>query len=263
MIDSPKPTSSGASGPIPCSQAQRLITVMETESLPLPVAQALRKHQNGCEDCAGLYRVSMEGAARQRQFERRRKIRPLATPIWVPLLDRRRMLALRFLMVCGLAFAASQMFGGFREDPTLAVEKLAGRVWVGGEELLEEVERAWRSDLLETDGAGRARLTSGRQALELGPNSQLLVESALAQRVRLMGGTLEISGTIDVQTPGGVVRGIDANLRLELAEGRLSVACRGGRAEWITAAGMRELGPGDRADGPAARRVAASAPAAR
>ena len=78
-----------------------------------------------------------------------------------------------------------------------------------------------------------------------------------------MGGTLEVSGTMEIQTSGGVVRGLGADLRLELLEGRLSVACNGGKAEWITAAGLRELGPGDRAEGPAARRVAASRPAPR
>lgn len=236
---------------IDCERAGRCIQVLLSGELSALAQSALARHRRECDECDASYLRQVDFSAKQLQagsHERRSHPRPRHTSVWVPLLHRRRLLALRFLLVCAMVFAVTRLIGGFDGDPTLYVERVAGGVWVGGYELTEEEPsvQAWRSDLVQTDEGGRARLQVREIELVLEPQSDLLIESAWAQRSRLLAGSLVARGELDVHTPHGVVRlGPDSSARIAVVGRSLEVESRAGAVAWVSALGVRELAPGE------------------
>ena len=237
---------------IDCDRARRLVAAMLNRELSLTAQQALALHRRSCAACDEAYRSQVRNVAQAARtpgsLERRAQPRDRFTPLWVPLLRRRRLLALRFLLVCALFYGATRLLGGFDGDPSLWVRAEAGDVFVGGHPLTVggAGEQAWRSDLVQTGGEGRASLQlRGREWL-LAPSSDLLVESTLGRRTRLMRGAVRISGELDLHTPHGVVR-LDAAgaAHVAITEAGLRVRSALGHVQWISAAGVRDLAPGE------------------
>jgi hypothetical protein len=225
-----------ASAPLTCRQAQRLLTLGPGSLLPRPLALALAAHRDACPACSEL------GGEPD-------SAEPPPEPAAAPGDDRRaarRRLALRFGMAAALLAAANSLFGDWRRDPTLAVEASAGPVFVGGQALPRGSagQRAWRSDLIETGPGGQARLRLRELTLELGPESELLVESVLSRRLRLCFGSLDLEGSGRLETGLGWLELEQAQARLEARDQGLRIRMRSGRGRWIDARGEQTLGPG-------------------
>ncbi|MHC4378233.1 MAG: FecR family protein [Planctomycetota bacterium] len=255
---------------IDCDRSRRLIAAMVSRELSVTAQSALARHRRDCPQCDEAYRFQVREVAGQQQRmgsrERRAHPRDRFTPLWIPLLHRRRLLALRFLVVCALVFGATRLLGGFDGDPSLWVRAESGEVWIGGHplEVGDSAEQAWRSDLIQTGAAGRATLELRGRRWDLEPDSDLLVESTLGRRTRLMRGAVGIAGELELHTPHGLVQlGPDAEARVEITESGLRVQSAAGRVAWISAAGARELRPGEAWSGHAATGIQRELAAAR
>lgn len=241
--------------PIPeidCDRARRLMAAMVSRELSVTAQQALAQHRRSCSECDGAYRFQVHEVAKSTQtygsLERRSHPRDRFTPLWVPLLHRRRLLALRFLVVCALVFGATRLLGGFDGDPSLWVRAEAGEVWVGGQplEVGEAGVQAWRSDLVQTGDEGQATLNLRSREWRLEPGSDLLVESTLGRRTRLTRGAVSVAGELELHTPHGLVRlGAGGAARVAITSAGLRVRSSAGSVQWVSAAGVRDLAPGE------------------
>ncbi len=247
---------------IDCDRARRLMAAMVVRELSVVAQGALGAHRRGCAACDEAYRFQVREVAqsvrRIGSLERRAHPRDRFTPLWIPLLHRRRLLALRFLVVCALVFGASRLLGGLDGDPSLWVSAEAGEVWIGGHplEVAGRREQAWRSDLVQTGADGHATLSLRGRDWRLEPDSDLLVESTLGRRTRLMRGAVDLAGELELHTPHGLVRLDEAGrARVAITEAGLRVSCAAGEVQWISAAGSRALAPGEAWIGRAGRGI--------
>lgn len=220
-----------------CRQAQRLVALGPGALLPRGLALELAQHRDACPDCAVLAGGPDSAPP------------PPPPPPAVPGAGRRsagRRLALRFAAAAAVMAALSSLFGDWRRDPTLAVAASAGPVFVGGEPLPQgsSGQRAWRSDLIETGPGGRVELRLRELRLELGPESELLVESVLSRRLRLLHGSLDLEGDGRLETAFGWLELAGLRARVVASEQGLSAEVFEGRGRWIDARGETALGPG-------------------
>jgi hypothetical protein len=219
-----------------CRQVQHLLALGPGSPLPRDLAMALARHRDACPACAGLSGEpdSADPPPAPPQASGNGRIAA------------RRRLALRFAGVAAVLAALSSLYGDWRQDPTLVIEASAGPVFVGGQALPRgsSGQRAWRSDLVETGPGGQARLRLRELTLELGPESELLVESVLARRLRLCFGTLQLTGSGRLETGHGWLELENARVQLEASERALRVQLRAGLGRWIDARGEQELQPG-------------------
>lgn len=229
-----------------CEQARQLSNLALEEPLPVPLRRLLREHWDGCEDCAQSHVHSAQELIARGIPERRAVARGRTQPIWAPLGRRQHRFVLKFVALCAIVFGLSRTLGGWDRDPTCRVQRTAGHAWIGGLELGDEVERAWRSDVLATGPRGGARLEQGQVVLELGPLTEVLVESSLAKRMRFMGGELNANGSTTLRCRFGVLELERAEARVVADEESLRLDLIEGEAAWITAAGRLPVAPGER-----------------
>jgi hypothetical protein len=226
-------------GVLTCRQAQRLLALAPSTPLPRPLALRLAEHRDACPQCVTS---TVE-------------VQALAPP--VPLasgenrrLRRQRVLALRFLVACALIFALAPVFDGFdgwRGDPTLAVVRAEGPVFVGGQRLdlrLPEAH-AWRSDLIETGPGGCIQLHLRGLTLVLHQEGELLVESVLARRLRHRFGRLEIEGRGRIDTAFGRLELESGAAVLETGEAESRVTVLRGDARFTNASGTHRVRAGE------------------
>lgn len=226
----------GALVPLTCRQARRLLALGPGSPLPRELALALAEHRDACPDCGDLPGEPDSGEPEQAISALPRNDRRAA----------RRRLALRFAAAAAVMAALSSLFGDWRRDPTLAVSASSGPVFVGGKALPRgsSGQRAWRSDLIETGPGGRVELRLRELRLELGPESELLVESVLSRRLRLCSGTLVLTGSGRLETGRGWIELEDGEARVMADDQRLRIELSAGRGRWIDARGEIRLGAG-------------------
>ena len=229
-----------------CEQAGALARAALKTALPANLRRSLRAHHESCASCYEAYRAEGERRAAWTGHERRDAPRPRFAPVWVPLLQRRRMLAFRFLAVCALLFGISRTVGSWDADPTCQVRWLEGPAWVGGVALGDDrvLERAWRSDVLATGPGGRLEVRLGELELVLGAETEVLVESSHAKRLRLLGGEYVARGSATLQCEAGVLRLEDAAVRVRVAHGAVELDVESGAADWTSAGGSVEVPAG-------------------
>ena len=231
---------------VSCEQARQLSGLALDRPLPVSIRRKLREHWDGCEACATDHAEAARALIRRGVDDRRAEPRDRLTPIWAPLRRRQHRFVLKFVALSAIVFGLSQTLGSWDRDPTCRAIRTAGQAWIGGFPMESKTERAWRSDVLVTGPAGAARLEVGELVLELGPLTEVLVESALTKRLRLMGGELTAKGTATLQCAFGVLELEDAEARLVLDDGSLRLELESGAAGWITAGGRLPIVPGER-----------------
>ncbi|QDU84506.1 hypothetical protein Pla163_16160 [Planctomycetes bacterium Pla163] len=215
--------------------------------------QAARDHMRRCEDCRELYRQQVAVKARVGRAVMRTGVETGAflgrneTPRFAP---RHR----RLLVVIALSLAIAgvvRIGGGLRPDPTLGVEWIAGEFFVAGEPTGASYgpRMGLRGDLLQTgaDGRGRVRLDDGQ--ILIGPSTTLLVESAVARRVRMVGGRVTVDGEGRLMTPFGVVQVEDGAVEVSLIGDDYSLNVLEGSAQLVSAFGTEEIHAGEAFDG--------------
>lgn len=236
----------GEAPEVSCEQARKLSDLALDRPLPVAIRRKLREHWDGCEACAQRHAEAARALIRRGVDDRRAEPRDRLTPIWAPMRRRQHRFVLKFVALCAIVAGLSQTLGSWDRDPTCRVIRTAGQAWIGGYPMEEEIERAWRSDVLVTGPNGAARLEVGQLVLELGPLTEVLVESTLTKRLRLMGGELTAEGTATLQCAFGVLELEDARARLVSDDSSLRLELESGEAGWITAGGRLPIVPGER-----------------
>lgn len=234
---------------IDCDRALRLVDAQSTTSLPTHLSEILRGHLAVCPECKSAYRERMQSvAALGRQlrasaggssarlgpnhFSRRvgsRSIRRFAM----------------FVVPAALFFLASQLDASWNFEPPLTVHAIEGTAWIGGRPLEPEGGelRLRRSDLVETPPDARCRIVARSFEVAVEPQARVLVISALARRVRLEEGQVDVSGEVTLETPLGLVEVAAGEARVRLDAGGLVVEARSGTVRRIDARGARVVAP--------------------
>jgi hypothetical protein len=91
------------------------------------------------------------------------------------------------------------------------------------------------------ESGARARIASRSLEFELEPGVRLLVVSALAQRLRLERGTIEVAGEGQLETPRGVVELDEGRARVTVTPRSLEVVPLSGRVVRTDARGRERL----------------------
>jgi hypothetical protein len=249
-----EPTSSPA-----CADARRLMSLLAVGSLGAAEATTLREHTAGCPDCHESYVATVEGAARMGRAAREERVERERTARRA---TQRRMAlaatgdrgspAARTLrpMLWVSAFAllvivVRSITGG---PPPFEVRWTAGEVHVSGHSLdrLQPEGEARRGDTLTTGADGRLAFTRGDFEALLDPRSQVLVESAVPPRLRLVHGALSATGACEITSQSGVVTLEAGTVQVVHDAGRLGVLCKLGTVRVVTAEGEAVLAAGER-----------------
>lgn len=208
-----------------------------------------RAHIRTCATCRDLYRAQMADKARLGRAALRSSrgvdsgLGPAASPRVSP---RHR----RLLVVIALSIAIAgvvRMGGSLRPDPTLPIAWLEGELFVAGEPVGATFgpDNGLRGDLLQTgeDGRAEVRLDEGRVLVD--PSTTLLVESAVAQRLRLVGGSVKVDGTGRLVAPFGVIE-VESGAASVVFDGdRYTITGLGGVTRLSSALGEEELRAGE------------------
>ncbi|MEO0651968.1 MAG: hypothetical protein AAFZ65_14940 [Planctomycetota bacterium] len=240
---------SPAPAPIDCSQAEILIDRLCTGGIPGPVAIVLRRHLAGCPDCKGRYREAVQSTADLAKVVRQRP--NLASRARETASDRRmyrrRRTALLFVVASFLIAMVARLDGDWSFDPTMAFECSAGEAWVGGQLVNPSHPRVQvlRSDLIRTESDGRGLLRMRSLECEVEPGTELLVISAVAQRVRLRHGSLVLRGDGLLETPRGLIEVEEGVATVHVDERALRVEATSGVVRRIDARGTRTLATND------------------
>jgi ferric-dicitrate binding protein FerR (iron transport regulator) len=215
--------------------------------------QVARDHMRTCSNCRELYRQQIAIKARVGRAVMRAGVESGAflgrddPPRFAP---RHR----RLLVVIALSLAIAgvvRLGGGLRPDPTLGVQWIAGEFFVAGEPTDESYgpRMGLRGDLLQTGQDGRARVRLDDGQLLIGASTTLLVESAVARRVRMVGGRVTIDGKGKLMTPFGVVVVDDGAVEVSLIGDEYTLNVLEGSAQLVTALGAEEIHAGKAFDG--------------
>lgn len=210
-----------------------------------------RAHLRACPTCLDEYRIQMAEKARLGRAVARSGaggaghdgVAGIATPRLAP---RHR----RLLVVVALSLAivgVVRMGGSLRPDPTLGIEWLAGELFVAGEPVGASFgpRSGLRGDLVQTGDDGRARVRLDAGSVHVDPNTTLLVESAVARRVRLVGGSVKLEGAARVLAPFGLVEVEDGAAHVLFEDEHYTIGSLAGSVRLTTAAGTRAIAPGD------------------
>lgn len=215
-----------------------------------PVA---REHLHGCAECRELYRQQIAVKARVGRAVTRTGVGTGAllgrseTPRFAP--RHRRLLV---VIALSLAIAGVVRIGGsLRPDPTLGVQWIEGEFFVAGEPTGASYgpRTGLRGDLLQTGPDGRARVGLDEGQILIGARTTLLVESAVARRVRMIGGRVTVEGVGRLMTPFGVVEVDGGAVEVSLFGDAYDLVVLEGAARLVSALGTQEISAGEAVDG--------------
>jgi hypothetical protein len=163
-----------------------------------------------------------------------------------PRLGRRQRAVLLLVAVSAVIFMASRLGKGLRSDPTLPVVWQEGEMWVAGEPVGASFgpRMGLRGDLVQTGADGRGALSFDTGRIEIAPRTTMLVESAVAERVRLVGGSVRLLGDGELNTPFGIVRVERGACDVALVGDELTIASLEGRVVHVSAQGERTVPAG-------------------
>jgi predicted anti-sigma-YlaC factor YlaD len=233
---------------IDCTRARVWIEARIAQSVSDVDDALARAHLARCAECRDAYRSQMAlGMRLARAAESAAGAATVGAPaptIGASLRKRRGVLV---VVACSIVlFAIARVGRGLRSDPTLPVRWESGAVWVAGEPVGAAFgpRTGLRGDLVETGGDGRVRLQFDTGALHVDPSTTLLVESAVAERVRLVGGAVRIEGDAQLWTPFGIVAVAAGDADVTLADERLAVRTLAGDVRVLTAAGEHVIAVG-------------------
>jgi hypothetical protein len=232
---------------IECPQAWSLIEGVCQGGLPGKVAVELRRHLARCPDCKARYRERIEltaslGASVRARGGARHGSRG---PRWLGTTSRERRWrgALLFVVSSLLIAMVARLDGDWNFEPGMRLEVSEGAAWAGGHLVEATAGQVFleRSDLVEVESGARARIASRSLEFELEPGVRLLVVSALAQRLRLERGTIEVAGEGRLETPRGVVELDEGRARVTVTPRSLEVVPLSGRVVRTDARGRERL----------------------
>jgi len=237
---------------IDCDEARSWIDArLAATSSPIDDTLA-RAHLSRCAPCREAYRAQMAlGLRLARAAEGGANLSAHVAPVVSIGTVLRRRRGLIVVIACSLVlFLVARLGHGLRSDPTLPVRWEHGAVWVAGEPVGASFgpRTGQRGDLVQTGTDGSARLVFDLGTLRVDASTTLLVESAVAERVRLVGGSVRAEGDARLWTPFGVVVVVGGEALVTLEGDRLAVATRSGDVRVLTAAGEHAIAVGRRAE---------------
>lgn len=233
---------------IDCDEVHSWIDARLADSTSRVDDALARAHLARCASCRDAYRAHMSlGLRLARAAEGAASRTTLDVPVvsFGTVLRRRR--GLIVVIACSLVlFLLARLGHGLRSDPTLPVRWEHGAVWVAGEPVGATFgpRTGQRGDLVQTGTDGSVRLVFDLGTLHVGVDTTLLVESAVAERVRLVGGSVRAEGDARMWTPFGIVVIVGGDARVTLEGERLAVATQSGDVRVLTAAGEHAIAVG-------------------
>lgn len=237
-----------ATDPTPCHDVRQWIGARITNGRVDLDDTSARAHLARCPKCRDAYRSQMADAARLGRTVQR--VHGAGDPggedIARPRLGRKQRAVLLLVAVSAVIFMVSRVGKGLRSDPTLPVVWQEGEMWVAGEPVGASFgpRMGLRGDLVQTGSDGRGSLAFDTGRIEIAPRTTLLVESAVGERVRLVGGAVRLVGDGDLNTPFGIVRVAGGAVDVTLVGDELTVASIEGRVVHVSAQGERHVPPG-------------------
>lgn len=231
-------------------------------SLAVSEQRELSQHLEQCPDCHARYIEAgrttaclghmsrTERLARERRARRARQRRLAFEGGNLSPGRKQRAYRLRTLLIPAFfIFLMTQITQLKLPRPAVDLECTSGIVHAADAELRPGQKQGTdltRGDWCSTAEDSEARLRVGKNALELGPSTWLLVESVRPPRFRLDRGSLALTGRCTLTSAWGWIR-VEGAARVELAEGRLWVECSSGSVSLTDAAGTLELLAGESA----------------
>ena len=217
----------------------------------------LRRHLRQCADCNDHFRDALVLAARlgrEARRGRRHELQELAqleratTPRSRFAMDPSRAARLRLMLIPAVFVVLMASFDPLGRSSDLELVALAGETRTGetvldGDE--EEPHMLLRGDWCETGPIAKALVRMADFALELGPETSLLVVSPSKGRFRLERGCLQVRGPCEVTSSYGVVEVHSGRARLEVSSDGLEVRNESGRLSATNAWVSRELAVGE------------------
>jgi hypothetical protein len=236
-----------------CEEASESIRGFVSGLLDVDRERALRAHLDRCGDCRDHYRAAvittahigrerrLERDAREKRVrsERLRRMARDGQPGGRPSFFRLRTL----LYPAFFAFLMWQVSGLLTRNSGIAVERLEGSVSAGPLELFDGRGRAplGIGQPCSTEADGSARVEAGSTNLVLGPQTDLVLESAQPLRVRLGRGSLRAHGTCVVATRLGIVDVTKGQAEVALGRGALQIRALEGECAFTGPDGVRTI----------------------
>ena len=253
--------------PEECAATPRRAAAFLAGSLPADELRALRAHREHCRACDATWRntitaasnlgkrgrgdhgaASAEELAEQRAERRRQTISDGFSATLFRGGDKGRRAHLRLLLLPALALFLASVIWPMASRNLPGLEVLAGQVELDGRVLSPVDGRTTihRGNWCSTSPSSRALLTLGDTAVELAPDSSLLVEDDAEGRLRLDTGELRVSGDCLVTTGWGVVLVEDAEGLLRAGPDGLEIETISGTLTASDSHGEVTLSAGER-----------------
>ena len=263
----PEPTRQGLEGeswaePVSCERAEAWIRRFASEGalgtgLSRQERTLLRAHASGCEACDAHYQSVVGTLARlgndrrttrvaREKQERRERLR---RNVFEAQTSRRwshsRLRALAYpALICFLLVALGQRV---LDSPGAKVLAQGPEVWLRGQVLRpDHGEASLRpGERLASGSAGSATISMGLTRWELGPESEVRLESLRPTSLRLFQGQAQIEGPFVAYLSEGLLRASEvAHVTVHELETGWEVAVLAGQVAWVTALGEATLESG-------------------
>ncbi|MFT5286591.1 MAG: hypothetical protein ACI8TQ_002761 [Planctomycetota bacterium] len=248
------------SSDIACEDAARLTAAFVHGGLERQPVQLLHRHLDQCDECKADYRQALEAAGRlgaslreskeprterETTAERNRRMVALAHATRK---GKRNPFAMKALlltagMIC-LFTVLTQVMNHQKPASVIWMQGVVeiGDVTIGAETEPEPlIEASW----CVTGPSSKARIILEQSVIELGAQTQLLLEDRKSHHFVFRSGSLVVDGAAEFLTSRGLVRVVDGLVSIRLKAGVLTVASQGGRLVHVSAVGEQTVEAGD------------------